>query len=328
MTSPSLAICIPAFNAIEFLPRLLESVHGQTVPFDEIWIYDDCSTDNTADMAAQLGARVVTGDVNRGCAVGRNALAAETKCEWLHFHDADDALYPTFVEQALRWMTKSNSPDVVLFGYDWIDEGTGTKLDTRFYNNEPLQSDPIAYAIQTQIQSICGIYKREAFLTAGGYNIDPEVLYNEDVAMHCRLAIAGLSFAADQAVTVINYRRSESMSQANQIKCIRAHYAVLRNSAALVDEKYYEILASKLWAAAGVAGTFRDWETADQAAALAVELNGRTPNEGSFLFKTLCALNPRVALRAREAGIRLLKPELRRSLKSQVLVKKDSVYAS
>src|SRR3954453_5367691 len=105
MTShPSLALCIPAYNAAAYLPRLLVSAIRQTLPFNEIWVYDDCSTDGTAAMAERYGARVMRGDVNRGCSIGKNRLAAETKCEWIHFHDADDELLPNFVERARVWM--------------------------------------------------------------------------------------------------------------------------------------------------------------------------------------------------------------------------------
>ena len=61
-----LALLIPAWNAAAWLPRLLASAAAQTEPFDEIWVYDDASSDDTAAIAERLGARVVRGDVNAG----------------------------------------------------------------------------------------------------------------------------------------------------------------------------------------------------------------------------------------------------------------------
>ena len=63
---PTLALLIPAYNAASHLPRLLESAQRQTEPFDEVWVYDDCSIDDTASIAQQCGVHVVRGDVNRG----------------------------------------------------------------------------------------------------------------------------------------------------------------------------------------------------------------------------------------------------------------------
>src|SRR5690242_6343139 len=106
ISRPRLALLIPAYNAAQYLPRLLDSAARQTQSFDEIWVYDDCSTDNTAVVAERHGARVVRGDSNRGCSHGKNRLATETKCEWIHFHDADDELLPNFVVRARTWMTE------------------------------------------------------------------------------------------------------------------------------------------------------------------------------------------------------------------------------
>ena len=81
----TLALCVPAFNAARQLPRLLAAAQGQTVPFDEILVYDDGSADDTGAVAEASGARVIRGDVNRGCAVGKNALAEAARSDWLHF---------------------------------------------------------------------------------------------------------------------------------------------------------------------------------------------------------------------------------------------------
>lgn len=61
MTAPRIAMCVPAYNAAKHLPVLIASAAAQTVPFDEIWVYDDASTDDTAEVARALGARVVRG---------------------------------------------------------------------------------------------------------------------------------------------------------------------------------------------------------------------------------------------------------------------------
>src|SRR6476659_9336329 len=95
MTAPSrnrLALCVPAFNAAGHLPRLLESVRAQTGSFDEILIYDDASTDETADIARGFGAHVIRSDQNTGASVAKNQLAERASAAWSHFPDADDEL--------------------------------------------------------------------------------------------------------------------------------------------------------------------------------------------------------------------------------------------
>src|SRR6202030_2278993 len=113
-----------AYNASAHLPRLLASAAAQSEPFDEIWVYDDASGDDTAGVAERLGARVVRGAVNKGCSVGKNVLASQTAATWVHFHDADDELLPNFVTLARRWMADGRH-DVVLFPYEERDEASG-----------------------------------------------------------------------------------------------------------------------------------------------------------------------------------------------------------
>jgi 4,4'-diaponeurosporenoate glycosyltransferase len=56
---PSVSIIIPARNEEHNLPTLLRSLVSQQVKPREIIVVDDGSTDRTADLARQLGARVV-----------------------------------------------------------------------------------------------------------------------------------------------------------------------------------------------------------------------------------------------------------------------------
>lgn len=69
-------------------------------------VYDDCSTDNTAEVACSYGAEVISGDENVGCTIGRKRLAEHATSDWIHFHDADDELLPNFVERAQTWMAQ------------------------------------------------------------------------------------------------------------------------------------------------------------------------------------------------------------------------------
>lgn len=311
MSKPTLALCIPAYNAANFLPRLLKSAQAQAIPFDEVLVYDDCSSDNTAEVAMQYGAKVIRGDVNVGCSQGKNSLALATSCEYIHFHDADDELLPNFTTLAHKWMALPNTPDVVLFDYEWRDNETKELINTRRFDRERLERDPIEYAIKEQINPFCGLYHRQRFLDAGGYDTDPLVLYNEDVAMHCRLAIRGLSFSAEPEVSIINYRVQASMSSANQEKCTLAKYHVMRKNAEEVGAQYGAAIAHMLWKNAGVAGSLLDWKTADKSLKLALQLNGTKPMGESAFFTLVSKINPFFAIRLREYLIRLFKPYLR-----------------
>lgn len=308
---PTIALLIPAYNAAPWLPRLLASAQAQTRPFDAIWVYDDCSTDDTAAVASALGAQVLRGAVNRGCSAGKNALAAQVDADWLHFHDADDVLLPNFVELARGWIDRG-APDVVLFDYEYNDNDTGEFLGRRQFDHAALTANPRGYAIREQINAICGLYRRTAYLAAGGYDEDPVVLFNEDVAFHIKLAFAGLTFGAENEVSIVNYRIGGSMSGANQHKCLLAHHEVMQRALAHPDAARWRTdIAAKLWAVAGRLAAYSDWTQADRAATTAAKIAPPDQTAGRTVFRAVARLSPQTALRLRERWVRFAKPALR-----------------
>ena len=60
LPTQKISVIIPARNEEKNLPRLLRSLQSQPIPPDEIIVVDDASTDRTAAVATELGARVVT----------------------------------------------------------------------------------------------------------------------------------------------------------------------------------------------------------------------------------------------------------------------------
>jgi hypothetical protein len=312
-SAPTLALCVPAYNAAGFLGRLLDGAARQTVPFDEIWVYDDASTDETSVVARRHGAQVVRGEANAGCSAGKNVLASRCTSTWIHFHDADDALEDNFVETARKWMAQGGAPDVVFFNYRSLSHETNALLGTREFDGAALRRDALRYCLSEQINPFCGLYRRESFIRAGGWDEDRRVLQSEDQAGHLRLALAGLSFDADPTYTVINYIRQGSMTTSNLPGAQRSTYHVMCKAAEAAPPSYRDVIAGRLWATAGLSAAYGDWENADRSSALALKLTGRPPASGSAWFRWLAARSPRLALRAREKLIRLLRPSARAS---------------
>ncbi|WP_221033269.1 glycosyltransferase family 2 protein [Actomonas aquatica] len=319
MSRPTLALCIPAYRAAWCLPRLLGSAARQGIPFDEILVYNDCSPDNTAEVAQAHGATVVDGKVNVGCSAGKNALLNVATSEWIHFHDADDELLPNFTQLAHAWMARgADCPDVVLFAYEYRDNENQTLLATRYFEADALRHDAVDYAIREQINPFCGLYRRDRVAGVGGYDTAPEILFNEDVAFHCKLAVAGLNFDAESAVSIINYRVGGSMSGSNQLRCIQAHVEVMRRLIPQVGKSHGAAIASRTWHAAGILAMHGKWDEADAAIALGRSVYPKPPDAINRTFAILCQLiGPERAFRLREGFIRRFKPHLRSSLDKQ-----------
>ena len=74
---------------------------------------------------------------------------------------------------------------------------------------------------------------------------------------------------------------------------------------------YRKDLARNLWNVTEVAASYLDWQTADAAAVLAMNLGGPQTANATTAFRLLCRMSPWLALRMREAAIRLTRPAMR-----------------
>jgi len=89
-----LSVIVPAFNEEKLLGETLACIKVSLREFhgrgwtSEILVCDNNSTDRTAEIARQAGAKVVSEPVNQ-IARARNAGAAQASGDWLVFVDAD-----------------------------------------------------------------------------------------------------------------------------------------------------------------------------------------------------------------------------------------------
>ena len=300
---PTLALCIPAYNAAWCLPRLLDSAKQQKIPFDEILVYNDCSTDDTAVIAREYGATVITGSDNIGCSAGKNRLATVAKTDWLFFIDADDCLYPDFTVVAHQWMNKKDAPDMVLMRYRGIDFSSGKILDEPKYDRDELKRDAVKFTIENKIVNF-ELIKKEPFLKIEGFDTDPKILYIEDRAFSLKAALMGLSFDASNDIIGIKYYFSDSMSVADKSKWPRAGYHLWVKVKEAVGDRYnneicYQLYQNAIWAAKA-----NGWDTVKRSLALAKSINPLYLPQGSGFFLLGFKVSPFYAFYLREMALR------------------------
>ena len=97
-----LTILVPAYNEGASLGDTLRSIASQSVRVAAVIVIDDCSSDDTADVARALGATVVTPPVNTGSKAGaQNFGLAHVRTAYVLAVDADTALAPDAIERLL-----------------------------------------------------------------------------------------------------------------------------------------------------------------------------------------------------------------------------------
>jgi glycosyltransferase involved in cell wall biosynthesis len=232
-------LLIPCHNAAGHLPRLLDSVAALHVPFAEIICYDDASTDDTARIAQERGARLVRGTKRRGPAHARNQLLHATSLPWVHFHDADDLILPDFT-RAIDALV-GDRVDAVICDVEWVDEQLRTPVRVWRYETAPLEADTLPYVIEHPIGGINGVYRRSMLDQIGAF--DERYSCWEDADLHVRLAAAGARFTATETVLCRALRRAGSASE-NQHACSLSRLTLLAEYAVTFADRGEKVQAS------------------------------------------------------------------------------------
>lgn len=177
-----ISVVIPAYNAAAFLPRCLKSVFAQTLAPEEVIVVDDGSTDNTAAVAAGLGARVVRRK-NGGLSAARNTGIQHAAGEWIALLDADDMWA---AEKLQRQVASIGSRTVLVYTGIRIFDDSGT----REYS---LAISPTAarrvLRYSNPISPSTVIVRRDAVMQDGGFREDIRAC--EDWEMWVRLQRMG-----------------------------------------------------------------------------------------------------------------------------------------
>lgn len=98
MDKHCIGIVIPAFNEANTISQIVKDAAHYGVPI----VVDDASTDNTADVALAMGAKVVTHPVNRGYDAALNSgfqMASELGMHVVITLDADGQHDPSLIQK-------------------------------------------------------------------------------------------------------------------------------------------------------------------------------------------------------------------------------------
>lgn len=107
------SVIMPAYRAQETIGRAIESVLSQTDTNLELIVINDCSTDQTSEIAknfARQDSRVIVIDLpkNKGVAVARNVGIETARGDFIAFLDADDAWVSNKLEKQRPLLDQGN----------------------------------------------------------------------------------------------------------------------------------------------------------------------------------------------------------------------------
>lgn len=119
-----IAVIIPSYNAEKYISRCLNSIQQQSHTSWEVYIIDDCSTDQSyalcekwcrEDSRFHLYRNHENSGPGKTRNVGLDLIAARADIDFILFIDSDDYIHPNYMETLLR-LQKDNQADIV-----WIN---------------------------------------------------------------------------------------------------------------------------------------------------------------------------------------------------------------
>jgi glycosyltransferase involved in cell wall biosynthesis len=119
---PLVSILINNYNYGSFLREAIDSALNQTYPKTEVIVVDDGSTDNSREVIASYGDKIIPVlKENGGQASAFNAGYAASRGDILCFLDSDDIFYPNKLEVVCKSIDPKNLKDKNLMVYHLLE---------------------------------------------------------------------------------------------------------------------------------------------------------------------------------------------------------------
>jgi len=118
-------VAIPVYNGARYLAEAIQSVLDQSLPASELKVYDNCSTDETVEVARNLlpDDAVAISAENLGAVVNfKRAIAgARPDTRYFMWLAADDRIHPAFLARCVERLESDARAPACLTGIRFVD---------------------------------------------------------------------------------------------------------------------------------------------------------------------------------------------------------------
>lgn len=229
--SPSISIVIPAHNARHTIGMALSSLYGQTFEDWETIVVDDGSTDGTANLVRAIGdsrVRIIRQNQS-GAAAARNRGLTMTRGCFIGFLDADDFLFPEYLDRSLQILAESPTNTLVTNNAYFLTPGGISPRLVRHGQTIPRSLRKQQTAIlRSNFVSIMSLFPRKLLEDVGDF--DSSLERAEDWDFWIRASFAGWRIAHQRQPMAFINRTGESLTSATE-KVARSESEILRKTA-------------------------------------------------------------------------------------------------
>jgi peptidoglycan/xylan/chitin deacetylase (PgdA/CDA1 family)/GT2 family glycosyltransferase len=215
---PFVSVVIPAYNEEIYLLSCLQSIKNQDYAGEyEVIVVDNASTDNTAKIARDWGAKVVY-ENKRSPACARQKGAEVAKGKIIAFIDADTRA-PAHWLSTIVWRFLCQPKMVALSGpYAYCDAGKFNRISSYMGNFLSIIIDQLFRKVFNKGGAIWGCnfaVRRSAFWAVGGFDTNIK-FYGEEYEFSLRLKKAGKGGIMPRLFVLTSARRLKRIGIVNQ----------------------------------------------------------------------------------------------------------------
>jgi len=215
---PSVSLVIPAYNEEKYLPLCLDSIKKQDYPAEyEVIVVDNASTDNTAKIARDWGAKVVY-ESRRSPACARQRGAEVATGEIIAFIDADTQASPCWLSTIVSRFVREPKTVVISGPYAYFDVGKVARIASYVGSFISIILDQFFRKVSNKGSAVWGCnfaVRRSALLEVGGFDTSIK-FYGEEYELSLRLRRAGKGSITPRLFVLTSARRLKRIGVINQ----------------------------------------------------------------------------------------------------------------
>lgn len=219
-----ISLIVPVYNSALYLRRCLDSVLGQTEPFDQVVIIDDGSNDSSEIICDEYKAAGF--DIyhfpNGGPGAARNNGIALATSEYITFLDSDDRLLPSACA-SMREAIKTH-PDANIIQFEHVRVISGPQPATANSHRAYDIQDGLAGLPHYWFYAWNKLYKREAIK---GHKFN-DTNFGEDEEFNLELLLRGEKIQCVPMHTVTKYfDNAQSLAHIKKLADLKAQDAYI-----------------------------------------------------------------------------------------------------
>lgn len=168
MRNPKVSIVLPCYNGAGYLSESIHSCIEQSFTNWELIIVNDCSTDNSMEIATEYARqdsriKVYTNDVNKKLPASLNVGFSHATGDYLTWTSHDNIMHKDMLKDFVDYLEGHEDVGLVTANYTAID-ANGKELYT--------VSQPDSMLYMPRFNTVCYafMYRRKVLETVGGYN--------------------------------------------------------------------------------------------------------------------------------------------------------------